>query len=91
MNKINPYPITSTKKEIIDNNKIIQNIHFKNNINKEELKIEDNSKIKKGSDKIKCMICSKYFTRYNKSKHNKTSHHIFCEKMNKKWRNMIIN
>lgn len=91
MNKINPYPITSTDKEIINDNKIIQNIHFKNNINDDKLKIEDNNKIKKGNDKIKCMICGKLFTRYNKSKHVKTNHHLFCEKINKKWRNMIIN
>lgn len=91
MNKINPFPITSDTNELINNNKVIQNLHFKNNINKEELKIFDNNETKKGNDKIKCMICGNFFTRYNKSNHNKTKHHKFCEKINKKWREMIIN
>lgn len=91
MNKINPYPITASKEELINDNKVIQNLHFKNNINKEELKVSDCHIIKNGNNKIQCMICGKYFTRYNKSKHNKTKHHLFCENINKKWRDMIIN
>lgn len=39
---------------------------------------------------IKCDICGKDYTKYNKSKHNKTNHHIFCTKINKKWRKMIL-
>lgn len=85
MNKINPYPVTSDTEELKNDSKIIQKEHFKNNISNEELKV------KKYGDKVDCMICGKRYTRYNKSKHNKTKHHIFCEKLNKKWRDSIIN
>lgn len=39
---------------------------------------------------VGCDICGKQYTRYNKTKHYKTQHHIFCEKINKKWRSMIL-
>lgn len=91
MNKINPFPVTSTIDEIKETDKIIQKEHFKNNINNESLKISDNQKNKKSNDKIECKICGRSFTRCNRSKHNKTKHHIFCEKLNKKWRESIIN
>lgn len=91
MNKINPFPVTSDIDELKNNTKIIQKEHFKNNINDKNLYIEDDNLNKKGSDKVKCMICGNYYTRYNKYNHNKTKHHKFCDNMNKKWRNMIIN
>mgnify|MGYP000850943203 CR=1 FL=1 len=86
MDKINPYPITSSLEELKNDNKIIQKAHFIKNINDEKFKNEQIS-----NNRIKCMICGKEYTKYNKTKHYKTKHHIFCEKLNYKWRKMIIN
>ncbi len=91
MNKINPFPVTSSVDDIKDVNKVIQKQHFKNNINDDTLKTIDSSITKKSNDKIECMICGKKYTRCNKSKHNKTKHHVFCLGLNKKWRETIIN
>lgn len=92
MNKINPYPVTSSVEELkSNNNNIFHRAHFKKNICDEKLKINDINNEKKGKDIINCKICGKNYTRYNKSKHIKTKHHIFCEKINDKWRNTIIN
>lgn len=41
-------------------------------------------------DKVRCNICSKEFTRWNRSKHNKTKHHILCEKIVSKMKNFIL-
>lgn len=92
MNKINPYPVTSTTEELNDiNNKIINKEHFKKNINDEKLKTIDNNTSKSPKDKIECNICGRSYTRSNRIKHNKTKHHIFCVGLNKKWRESIIN
>lgn len=91
MNNLNPYPVTSTTQELKDSNKIIQKEHFKKNITNEKLKINDENIKKTPYDKLDCKICGKQFMRCNKSKHNKTKHHIFCEKLNSKWRETIIN
>lgn len=90
MNKINPYPVTCNLDELKKTNKIIYKEHFKKNIDNDNLKYIDLNKQKKSTDVIKCNICDKNYTRSNKSKHNKTKHHIFCEKLNKKWRDSII-
>lgn len=91
MNKINPYPVTAEVSELKNDEKIIQKEHFNKNIANEKLKSQDDNKLKTKNDKIKCMICGNSFTRSNRSKHNKTKHHIFCEGLNKKWRDTIIN
>lgn len=91
MNKINPYPVTSTVEELKDNEKIIQKEHFKKNIENKQLIDEYNGSSKGRNDKIKCMICGNTYTKSNKSKHIKTKHHIFCEGLNRKWRDTIIN
>jgi hypothetical protein len=33
------------------------------------------------NDKIKCLICLKYYKKKSKSIHNKTQHHILCEEI----------
>lgn len=91
MDKINPYPITSSVAELRNAERIIPKLHFTENINNKKYKTIENTTIKNGKDKIKCQICSIDYTRYNKSKHYKTKHHIFCESLNKKWRDTIIN
>lgn len=92
MNKINPYPVTCSVDELKNNsNNIFHKAHFKKNIDNENLKVNDISREKKGNDIIECKICGRTYTRYNKSKHTKTKHHIFCEKINDKWRKTIIN
>lgn len=90
MNKINPYPVTSSIDELKNNEKIIQKQHFTKNVDIPCLKTIDNNKEKKPTDIITCMICDKIYTRSNKSKHEKTKHHIFCVNLNKKWRDSII-
>lgn len=59
--------------------------HYKN-----ALENKDNNKIKIPSQYVECDICGKKYTKYNKNKHIKTKHHIFCKKINKKWRKMIL-
>lgn len=97
MNKLNPYPVTADTNELVLAEKIIPKKHFEKNVNnkeleKKELELEnkDNVSDKKGNDRIQCQICDRSYTRYNKTKHNKTKHHIFCTKLNKKWRDSII-
>lgn len=43
------------------------------------------------NDRIKCDICSKYFTRSGRSGHNRTQYHMIHSKINKKLRNLLIN
>lgn len=88
--KINPYPVTLEKEDLKNLNKVINRAHFEKNIEDNNKKIVDNHVEKKGSDKIECKICGRTYTRYNKSKHNKTNHHKFCEKLNDKWRDSIL-
>jgi hypothetical protein len=54
-------------------------------------KKDDKQDDKKYTDRIECKICDRSYTRSNASKHRKTKHHQFCEKLNKKWRDMLIN
>lgn len=90
MNKLNPYPVTSSSDELKNATKIISKEHFKKNVTNEKLKVIDENIVKKPCDKIICNICGRHFTRSNKSKHNKTNHHKFCEELNKKWRDSIL-
>ena len=55
------------------------------NSSKEESNEDDSTTKKDWSKKIKCWICGKEYTGYNKHNHNKTQHHKFCLEMNKKW------
>lgn len=90
MNKINPFPVTSTVEDIIINSKTLQKNHLLANSKDPNLIVTDNNIKKSPKDKLTCNICGKSFTRSNKVKHNKTKHHIFCTKLNEKWRDTII-
>lgn len=91
MNNLNPFPVTSSIDDLKKSDKVIAREHFKNNVTKDTLKVIDENIVKKPYDRLDCKICGKKFMRCNKSKHNKTKHHIFCENLNKKWRDTIIN
>ena len=43
------------------------------------------------NDRVKCEVCSKYFTRSGRSSHNRTQYHQLHAKMNKKLRELLIN
>lgn len=60
----------------------IGNAHYK--------KALENSNKKTKDDYIICDICGKGYTKSNKSRHNKSKHHLFCQQLNKKWRKMIL-
>lgn len=42
------------------------------------------------SDRVKCEVCNKDFTRSARSQHKLTNHHKTYEKMNKKLRELLI-
>lgn len=42
------------------------------------------------TDKVKCKICSKSYTRSNSSNHKKTVYHKTFEKLNNKMRKLLI-
>ena len=42
------------------------------------------------SDRIKCDVCGKEFTRSARSMHNKTQHHVTYSKLNKKLAELLL-
>jgi hypothetical protein len=45
----------------------------------------------KPTDRIKCKICGKIYSRNCKTHHDKTQHHLFYDNMNKKLRELLLN
>lgn len=50
-----------------------------------------NGNKKQPRDLVKCDVCGKIFTRWNRTKHNKTKHHQLYNNVNEKMRKLILN
>lgn len=89
-----PQNISEIKKHVIEDKNIVNySVEQMEYIQKPIGKANYNAETKKKahwSDRIKCEICGKEFTRSARTKHNQTQHHQTYANLNKKLASLLL-